>query len=63
MCFSVKTNNLNTLSYLDECFSAIKKWISSNFMLLNSGETEVLVFGHESLLMRPVGSLVIGSLQ
>lgn len=46
--FSVKSNNLKSLSYLGECFTAVICWMSLNFCHLNTGKTEVLVFGSYS---------------
>uniref|UniRef100_A0A674MKT6 Reverse transcriptase domain-containing protein n=1 Tax=Takifugu rubripes TaxID=31033 RepID=A0A674MKT6_TAKRU len=34
---------------LQTCLKDIKTWMSSNFLLLNSGKTEVMVFGPEPL--------------
>ncbi|TWW65055.1 hypothetical protein D4764_22G0007020 [Takifugu flavidus] len=37
---------------LQTCLKDIKSWMSSNFLLLNSGKTEVMVFGPEPLRNR-----------
>lgn len=42
-------NNINSLSNLDECFTAINKWMFLNVLPVNPGKAEVPVFGPESV--------------
>ncbi|TWW55907.1 hypothetical protein D4764_09G0009570 [Takifugu flavidus] len=46
---SMKPEETEKLVKLQTCLNDIKSWMSSNFLLLNSGKTEVMVFGPESL--------------
>ncbi|TWW62345.1 hypothetical protein D4764_04G0009920 [Takifugu flavidus] len=46
---SMKPQETEKLVKLQTCLKDIKSWMSSNFLLLNSGKTEVMVFGPEPL--------------
>ncbi|TWW61009.1 AP2-associated protein kinase 1 [Takifugu flavidus] len=46
---SMKPEETEKLVKLQTCLKDIKSWMSSNFLLLNSGKTEVMVFGPEPL--------------
>ncbi|TWW71496.1 putative RNA-directed DNA polymerase from transposon BS [Takifugu flavidus] len=46
---SMKPEETETLVKLQTCLKDIKSWMSSNFLLLNPGKTEVMVFGPEPL--------------
>ncbi|TWW81780.1 hypothetical protein D4764_01G0015950 [Takifugu flavidus] len=46
---SLKPEETEKLVKLQTCLKDIKSWMSSNFLLLNSGKTEVMVFGPEPL--------------
>ncbi|TWW76594.1 putative RNA-directed DNA polymerase from transposon X-element [Takifugu flavidus] len=46
---SMKPEETEKLVKLQICLKDIKSWMSSNFLLLNSGKTEVVVFGPEPL--------------
>ena len=46
---SVNSNDLNKLSTLQDCLTAIKIWMSDNFLQLNPDKTEVLIIGSESI--------------
>ncbi|TWW59183.1 RNA-directed DNA polymerase from mobile element jockey [Takifugu flavidus] len=46
---SMKPEETEKLVKLQTCLKDIKTWMSSNFLLLNSGKTEVMVFGPEPL--------------
>ncbi|TWW77662.1 hypothetical protein D4764_12G0010520 [Takifugu flavidus] len=46
---SMKPEETEQLAKLQTCLKDIKSWMSSNFLLLNSGTTEVMVFGPEPL--------------
>ncbi|TWW77415.1 hypothetical protein D4764_12G0008050 [Takifugu flavidus] len=45
----MKPEETEQLVKLQTCLKDIKSWMSSNFLLLNSGKTEVMVFGPEPL--------------
>ena len=47
---SVNSNDLGKLSTLHDCLTAIKIWMSDNFLQLNSDKTEVLIIGSESIM-------------
>lgn len=49
---SMKPEETEKLVKLQTCLKDIKSWMSSNFLLLNSGKTEVMVFGPEPLRVR-----------
>ncbi len=38
-------NQMKLLNYLTECVKNIKDWMTSNFLLLNSDKTEILLIG------------------
>uniref|UniRef100_A0A674PNC8 Reverse transcriptase domain-containing protein n=1 Tax=Takifugu rubripes TaxID=31033 RepID=A0A674PNC8_TAKRU len=46
---SIKPEKTDKLVTLQTCLKDIKSWMSSNFLLLNPGKTEVMVFGPEPL--------------
>ncbi|TWW58968.1 hypothetical protein D4764_06G0004980 [Takifugu flavidus] len=46
---SMKPEETEQLVTLQTCLKDIKSWMSSNFLLLNPGKTEVMVFGPEPL--------------
>ncbi|TWW64370.1 hypothetical protein D4764_22G0000170 [Takifugu flavidus] len=46
---SMKPEETEKLVKLQTCLKDIKSWMSSNFLLLNPGKTEVMVFGPEPL--------------
>lgn len=46
---SMKPEETEKLVKLQTCLKHIKSWMSSNFLLLNPGKTEVMVFGPEPL--------------
>ncbi|TWW57376.1 putative RNA-directed DNA polymerase from transposon X-element [Takifugu flavidus] len=46
---SMKPKETEKLVKLQTCLKDIKSWMSSNFLLPNSGKTEVMVFGPEPL--------------
>ncbi|TWW58995.1 putative RNA-directed DNA polymerase from transposon X-element [Takifugu flavidus] len=46
---SIKPEKTEQLVTLQTCLKDIKSWMSSNFLLLNPGKTEVMVFGPEPL--------------
>ncbi|TWW74444.1 hypothetical protein D4764_14G0004470 [Takifugu flavidus] len=46
---SMKPEETEKLVKLQTCLKDIKSWMSSNFLLLNSGKIEVMVFGPEPL--------------
>ncbi|TWW67247.1 putative RNA-directed DNA polymerase from transposon X-element [Takifugu flavidus] len=46
---SMKPEETEKFVKLQTCLKDIKSWMSSNFLLLNSGKTEVMVFGPEPL--------------
>ncbi|TWW71159.1 putative RNA-directed DNA polymerase from transposon X-element [Takifugu flavidus] len=46
---SMKPEETEKLVKLQTCLKDIKYWMSSNFLLLNPGKTEVMVFGPEPL--------------
>ena len=45
----MKPEETEKLVKLQTCLKDIKSWMSSNFLLLNAGKTEVMVFGPEPL--------------
>ncbi|TWW56148.1 hypothetical protein D4764_08G0001350 [Takifugu flavidus] len=46
---SMKPEETEKLVKLQTCLKDIKSWMSSNFLLLNSGKTKVMMFGPEPL--------------
>ncbi|TWW78155.1 putative RNA-directed DNA polymerase from transposon X-element [Takifugu flavidus] len=46
---SMKPEETEKLVKLQTCLKDLKSWMSSNFLLLNPGKTEVMVFGPEPL--------------
>ena len=42
---SIKPEETNQLAKLQACLKDVKTWMTSNFLLLNSDKTEVIVFG------------------
>ncbi len=42
---STKPDETSKLSKLTECVKNIKDWMTSNFLLLNSDKTEILLIG------------------
>ncbi len=47
------------VSFLSQCFTEIKKWMSENFLCLNSDKTEVMLIGSPHLL-RKAESVTLG---
>ena len=47
---SINSNELGKLSTLYDCLTAIKIWMSDNFLQLNPDKTEVLIIGSESIM-------------
>ena len=48
--FSFKCNDIANISILHDCLTAIKDWMSLNFLQLNSDKTKVLFFGPNKLI-------------
>ena len=46
---SMKPDETNQLAKLQACLKDVKTWMTCNFLLLNSGKTEVIVVGPEHL--------------
>lgn len=46
---SIEPDDGNRLINLQDCLKDIRSWMSSNFLLLNSDKTEVIVFGPKHL--------------
>uniref|UniRef100_A0A3B4FF57 Reverse transcriptase domain-containing protein n=1 Tax=Pundamilia nyererei TaxID=303518 RepID=A0A3B4FF57_9CICH len=46
---SMKPDNTHQLVKLQQCLKDIKTWMTSDFLLLNSDQTEVIVLGPENL--------------
>ncbi len=47
---STRPDETSKLSKLTECVKNIKDWMTSNFLLLNSDKTEILIIGHKNNL-------------
>ena len=48
--FSFKHNDMASISNLHDCMTAIKDWMSLNFLQLNPDKTKVLFFGPNNLI-------------
>ncbi len=46
---STKPDETSKLSKLTECVKNIKDWMTSNFLLLNSDKTEMLLIGPKTV--------------
>ncbi len=46
---SCNSNNTNQLSNLHGCIADINNWKASNFLQINSGKTEIIIMGLDSL--------------
>ena len=54
------TDNPDKLSVLHNCLTAIKDWMSNNFLQLNTDKTEVLIIASDSIapkVAKSIGSL------
>ncbi len=45
---STRPDETSKLSKLSECVKYVKDWMTNNFLLLNSDETEILLIGHKN---------------
>lgn len=52
--FSFKSNNIEKISILQECLSAIEEWMSSSFLQLNAAKTEVLIIAADNIASRVI---------